>query len=155
MLPLYQQPCLFIFLSKTKAFVDTILWALNLKWINATDNDGITLKQEIKYDSSTVFKNHPKCAIWGFQFWHFPPTFVLSIKSDLSGNTIWPQTSGFQKLVKMDYFWLIFVNSKCRRSSLRSQFWMWLFLWNIYKIVLLAVYVVWQGKFVLWRLWPK
>ena len=26
-------------------------------------------------------------------------------KTDLSGNTVWPQASGFQKLVKMDHFW--------------------------------------------------
>ena len=25
----------------------------------------------------TVFENHPKCLIWIFQFWHFPPIFVL------------------------------------------------------------------------------
>ena len=54
------------------------------------------------------------------------------IKTDLSGNTIWPQASGFQKLAKMDHFWhfqLTFVHSKCKRSSLRSQCWMRLFLW--------------------------
>ena len=27
------------------------------------------------------------------------------IKTDLSGNTVWPQASGFQKLAKMDHFW--------------------------------------------------
>ena len=27
------------------------------------------------------------------------------IKIDLSGSTIWPQASGFQKLPKMDHFW--------------------------------------------------
>ena len=25
----------------------------------------------------TVFENHPKCRLWMFQFWHFPPIFVL------------------------------------------------------------------------------
>ena len=25
----------------------------------------------------TVFKNHSKCRIWIFKFWHFPPIFVL------------------------------------------------------------------------------
>ena len=25
----------------------------------------------------TVFENHPICRIWIFQFWHFPPIFVL------------------------------------------------------------------------------
>ena len=27
------------------------------------------------------------------------------IKSDLSGNTVWPWASGFQKFAKMDHFW--------------------------------------------------
>ena len=38
------------------------------------------------------------------------------IKIDLSGNTVWPHASGFQKLVKMDHFWhfqLTFVHSQC------------------------------------------
>ena len=72
--------------------------------------------------------------IVAFEFWHFPPIFVLlkvtclvtlydqkslkmifwilafftnfcPIKTDLSGNTVWPQASGFQKLAKMDHFW--------------------------------------------------
>ena len=43
----------------------------------------------------TVFVNHWKCRNW-----------VCFIKNDLSGNTVWPQTSGFQKLDKIDYFWL-------------------------------------------------
>ena len=32
-------------------------------------------------------------------------TNFCPIKTDLSGNTVWPQASGFQKLTKMDYFW--------------------------------------------------
>ena len=59
-------------------------------------------------------------------------TNFCPIKTDLSGNTIWPQASGFQKLAKMDHFWqfeLTFVHSKCKRSSLRLQCWMILFLW--------------------------
>ena len=54
------------------------------------------------------------------------------IKTDLPGNTVWPQASGFQKLAKMDHFWLFkstFVHSKCKRSSLHSQCWLRLFLW--------------------------
>ena len=42
----------------------------------------------------------------------------------LSGNIVWPQVSGFKKLVQIDHFWhfwLSFVQSKCNRSSLRSQ----------------------------------
>ena len=29
----------------------------------------------------------------------------LSIRIDLSGNTVWPQALGFQKLAKIDDFW--------------------------------------------------
>ena len=35
-------------------------------------------------------------------------TNICPIKNDLSGNTVWPQASGFQKLVKIDYFFCIF-----------------------------------------------
>ena len=59
-------------------------------------------------------------------------TNFCPIKIDPSGNTVWPQASGFQKLAKMDYLWHFhstFVLLKCKRSSLRSQCWMRLFLW--------------------------
>ena len=60
-------------------------------------------------------------------------TNFCPIKIDLSGNTVWPQSSGiFKKLAKIDHFWhfwLTFVHSKCKRSSLRSQCRMRLFLW--------------------------
>ena len=32
-------------------------------------------------------------------------TNFCPIKTDLSGNTVWPQASGFLKLAKMDHFW--------------------------------------------------
>ena len=39
----------------------------------------------------------------------FSNNFCL-IKTDLSGNTVWPQASGFQKLAKIDHFWHFFIN---------------------------------------------
>ena len=60
----------------------------------------------------------------------YPNIFVL-FKNDLSGNTVWPQDSGFHKVAKIHHFWdfwLAFVHLKCKRSSLRSQCWMRLFL---------------------------
>ena len=54
-------------------------------------------------------------------------TNFCPIKTDLSGNTVWPLASGCQKLAKIDHFshfHLTFVHSKCKRSSLRSQCWM-------------------------------
>ena len=32
-------------------------------------------------------------------------TNFCPIKTDLSGNTVWPQASGFQKFTKRDHFW--------------------------------------------------
>ena len=32
-------------------------------------------------------------------------TNFCPIKTDMSGNTVWPQASGFQKLAKMEHFW--------------------------------------------------
>ena len=54
-------------------------------------------------DISTVVENHKKVAFWCFQ-----------------------------KITKIDHFWQFwwtFLHSNCKRSSLRSQFWMRLFMW--------------------------
>ena len=51
-----------------------------------------------------MFENYSKCRIWIFDILAFSTNFC-PIKSDLSGNTVWPQASGFQKLAKMDHFW--------------------------------------------------
>ena len=79
----------------------------------------------------TLFENYSKCRIWIFQFWHFPPIFG-PIKTEQSGNTVWPQALGFQKLAKIAHFghfkWTL-VHSICKGCSLRSQCWMILFLW--------------------------
>ena len=45
-----------------------------------------------------MFENHQKYRISIFQFWHFSPI------CDLSGNTVWSQASGFQKLSKLTIF---------------------------------------------------
>ena len=49
----------------------------------------------------TLFENYSKCRIWILAF----STKFCPIKTDLSGNTVWPKASGFQKLLKMDHFW--------------------------------------------------
>ena len=54
--------------------------------------------------TGTVFENHPKCRIWIFWILAFSTNFC-PIKTDLSGNTVWPQALGFQKIAKMDHFW--------------------------------------------------
>ena len=55
-------------------------------------------------NEASLFENHSKCPMWSFEFWHFPSIFC-PIKTALSGNTVWPQASGFQKFAKMDHFW--------------------------------------------------
>ena len=49
----------------------------------------------------TVFENHSKCRIWILAL----STIFCPIKIDLSGNTVWPEASGFQKLAKIEHFW--------------------------------------------------
>ena len=44
----------------------------------------------------TLFENYSKCRIGIFQF--------LSLKTDLSGNTVLPPDSGFPRLAKIDQF---------------------------------------------------
>ena len=51
----------------------------------------------------TLFENYSKCRIWIFLILAFSTNFCR-FKTDLSGNTVWPQASGFQKLAKMDRF---------------------------------------------------
>ena len=48
-------------------------------------------------------KNHPKCPSWVFSISAFSTNFC-PFKSDMSGNTVWPQASGFQKLPKLAIF---------------------------------------------------
>ena len=48
----------------------------------------------------TLFENYSKCIIWILAF----STNFCPIKTDMSGNTIWPQASVFQKLAKSTIF---------------------------------------------------
>ena len=52
----------------------------------------------------TLFENYSKCRILIFGILAFSTNFC-PIKTDLSGKTVWPQASSFQKLAKMDHFW--------------------------------------------------
>ena len=45
-----------------------------------------------------MFENYSKCRIWILAF----PTNFCPIKTDLSGNSVWPQSSGFQKVAKIN-----------------------------------------------------
>ena len=80
-------------------------------------------------------------------------TNFCPIKTDLPGNSVWPQASDFQKLAKMDdfwYFWLTFVYSRWKRSSLRSQCLMILFLWfsNLQFLKWHSDYILSSSRFV-------
>ena len=71
-----------------------------------TADDGLT------YDYLALvhmFENHSKCRIWNFGFWAFSTNFCPII-TDISGNTVWPQASGFQKLAKLDHFFAFLMN---------------------------------------------
>ena len=47
-----------------------------------------------------ALENYSQCHIWILTL----STNFCHIKTDLSGKTVWPQASGFQKLAKMDHF---------------------------------------------------
>ena len=51
----------------------------------------------------SVWKS-PKMSHLNFSILAFSTNFC-PIKTDLSGNSVWPQALGFQKLAKMDHFW--------------------------------------------------
>ena len=50
-----------------------------------------------------------KMSHFNFWIWAFSTNFC-PIKTDLSGNTVWPQASGFQKIAQMDHFWHFLIN---------------------------------------------
>ena len=56
-----------------------------------------------KSNSFTVLENYSKCRIWPFLILAFSTNFC-PIEIDLSGNTVWPQASGSQKLAIFDIF---------------------------------------------------
>ena len=64
---------------------------------------GHELRVSKKYNLHSVWKS-PKMSHLNFPILAFSTNFS-PIKTDLSGNTVWPQASGFQKLAKMDNFW--------------------------------------------------
>ena len=66
-----------------------------------------------------------------FGFWHFPPILV-ELKLTCLVTLFDRKVSGFQKLAKLNHFLAFLMNFcplKWKRSSLRSQCWMRLFLW--------------------------
>ena len=122
--------CIFVFVTIFQKFTEQCL----PKREQVGEGKGFDLfdrKSDGRQHQSQCLKIDQKVAFDLIPILAFSTNFY-PIKIDMSGNTVWPQTSGFQKLAKMDhflYFKLTFVHSKCKRSSLRSQCWMRLFLW--------------------------
>ena len=80
---------------------------------------------------STLFENYSKCRIWVYEFWHFPPIFVL-LKLTCLVTLFDRKLQVFKNSPKWNifgHFQLTFVHSKCKHNSLCSQRWMRLFLW--------------------------
>ena len=78
----------------------------------------VVQQSEIFSGSATLFENYSKCRIWIFSFWHFPPIF-LPLKLTCLVTLFDRKLQVFKNLPF----------TKCKRSSLRSQSWMRLFLW--------------------------
>ena len=57
----------------------------------------IRIQHQLRF---TLFENYSNVA---FEFWHFPP-ILGPIKTDMSGNTVWPQALDFHKLAKNGQF---------------------------------------------------
>ena len=72
-----------------------------------------------------MVENHSKCRIWILVFF----TNFCPIDIDLSGNTVWPQASGFQKVAKMDHF-LATPIVKVTRFARNVE---WDFLWDLFS----------------------
>ena len=88
--------------SKYVAYWGQLLSAKNP--VQKSLHNSVQKSQKITFRFLIISFHHSQClkitqnvefAI--FQFWHFLPI--------LSGNTVWPQTLGFHKLAKIDYFW--------------------------------------------------
>ena len=60
-------------------------------------------KIKLNKNPGTLFENYSECRIWIFDILAFSTNFC-PIKIYLSGNTVWPQASGFQKLAKLTNF---------------------------------------------------
>ena len=91
-----------------------------------------TLYLSSKYKVNNSGWKSPKMSHMSYSILVFFTNFC-QIKTDLSGNAVWPQASSFKKLAQMDHFrhfWFKFCPfKKCKSSSLRSPCLMRLFLY--------------------------
>ena len=91
-----------------------------------------TKKCNVMYKKIIVHNVWKSSKMSHLNFWILAfSTNFCPIETDLSGNTVWPQALRFKKSPNWGFlaFLTNFWHSKCKRSSLRSQCWMRLFLW--------------------------
>ena len=79
-----------------------IFWikSLNSSWVTIFKKKIMILISKSVLNWSTLFENYSKCRIWIFAY----SANFCPIKTGLSGNTVWPQASGFQKLANLEHF---------------------------------------------------
>ena len=86
-----------------------------------------SMLRRMEFHRLTWFENYSKCHLWIFWFWHFPSIFVI-FKVTCLVTLFDRKLQIFKNSPKWSIFGT-FVHSKCKRSLLRSQCWMRLFLW--------------------------
>ena len=126
-----------LLVQQSSSIIFFILLTLILLWIKIHSNHFLNLL------CITLFKNYSKCRIWSFEFWHFPPIFVLlkltclvtlfdrklrvfknSPKWTIFGNFNWllstqnVNVACFARNVEWDFF-CDFQIKHCERSELR------------------------------------
>ena len=87
-----------VYLNTYKFSMEILIrFFLNLcNWSNMIKYDKVAFM--MTFSNTTLFENCSKYRIW--IFFNFGIFHLF-----LSGNTVWPQASGFQKLAKLDHFW--------------------------------------------------
>ena len=93
----------------------------------------------------------PKMSQFYFSILAFSTKF-LPIKTDMSGNSVWPQVLGFPKFAKLDHFWYVLMNF-CP-LNVRSQCWMRLLWFSNTVIFSFEVQLARHSRLVLCY-WPK
>ena len=92
----------------------------------------------------TLFENDSKCLILAFS------TNFCTIKIDLSGNTVWQQTSGFQKLAKIDHFgqfqWTFAHSTFCSFKIDLSGNTVWQHFFGFQKFALLTIFCIFNEQ---------
>ena len=49
----------------------------NCEYVSSLVSRKAIMMMYFQFPAYTLLENHPKCRIWIFEFWHFPPIFAL------------------------------------------------------------------------------